>query len=503
MKIASAASMKALDGFAINSMGVDSCLLMENAARAVADAVCSRFEAEHTTVAVFCGVGNNGGDGVACARFLLERGYGVKAYLCGPREKMSADTCEMERRLMRAGGSLHPFVPGETEYDVQQADVIVDALFGTGLNKPLRAVSAAAVRVINTSRAFVVSCDVPSGIETDTGREMGDAVFADLTVTFTRMKPCHALEPGREHTGELQIVDIGIPDAAQSAAPTLGMLNTEEYVKDRLPVRRGDTHKSNYGKLFLLCGSRGYTGAAVLAARAALRSGAGLVSVGVPESVYPIVASKLDEAMVFPLPDDGEGKLSEAALKPILERLSASTACLIGPGLGRSAAVDSVVCKVVSSSRVPLVIDADGINAVSAHIDILRGASCPVVLTPHDVEFARLGGDLINQDRITAVKELSKELGATVLLKGHTTLISSGTQLRFNMTGNPGMATGGSGDVLAGIIVSLIGQRLPAYDAACVGAWLHGTAGDLCAAEIGQYGMLPSDLIEMLPRLLP
>ncbi len=503
VKIANAASMKALDGFAINSMGVDSCLLMENAARAVADAVCSRFQPDNTTVAVFCGVGNNGGDGVACARFLLERGYQVKAYLCGPAEKMSADTREMERRLIRAGGCLELFINGETEYAVAQVDVIVDALFGTGLNKPLRAISAAAVRAINTSKAYVISCDVPSGIETDTGREMGDAVFADLTVTFTRMKPCHALEPGREHTGELQIVDIGIPEAAQSASPTIGMLNTEQYVRDRLPIRKGNTHKSNYGKLLLLCGSRGFTGAAALAARAALRSGAGLVSVGVPESVYPIVAAKLDEAMVFPLPDDGTGRLSIEAIEPVLERLSTCTACLIGPGLGRSPAIEELVCTVVSASRVPLVIDADGINALSRHMDILRGASCPVVLTPHDVEFARLDGDLINQDRITAVKELSRELNATVLLKGHTTLISSGTQLRFNMTGNPGMATGGSGDVLAGIIVSLIGQRLPVFDAACVGAWLHGSAGDLCAAEIGQYGMLPSDLIDMLPRLLP
>lgn len=503
MKIANAAAMKALDGYAINSMGVDSCLLMENAARSIADAVSSRFEPGVTTVCVFCGVGNNGGDGAACARILLERGFCVKAYLCGPREKMTADTREMERRLIEAGGKLERFDSGETVHTAAKADVIVDALFGTGLNKQLRAVSIEAVRAINASKAFVISCDVPSGIETDSGRELGEAVFADLTVTFTRMKPCHVLEPGREHTGELLVADIGIPEQAQSASPVLGMLNSEEYVRARLPIRKGNSHKSDYGKLLLLCGSRGFTGAAALAARAALRTGAGLVWVGVPESVYPIVAAKLDEAMVFPLPDDGEGRLSADAFEPVLERLSNCTACLIGPGLGRSAAVDSVIREVVLASRVPLVIDADGINALSAHRDILRGASCPIVLTPHDVEFARLGGDLINQDRIAAVKQLSRELGATVLLKGHTTLISAGTQLRVNLTGNPGMATGGSGDVLAGIIVSLLGQRLTVFDAACVGAWLHGSAGDLCAAEIGQYGMLPSDLIETLPRLLP
>lgn len=501
MKISTAAAMKAMDGYAIHTLGIDSCFLMENAAGAVAEEVCARF-APQSCVVVLCGAGNNGGDGVACARLLLQRGYLVTAYLCGSREKMTDDTREMERRLIGVGGTLEVFDEESAKKTIRTADVIVDALFGTGLNKPPRAETAAAIRLANDSAGFVVSCDVPSGVETDTGKELSEAIRADLTVTFSRMKPCHLLEPGRTCTGELVVADIGIPAEAESAQSALGELITKAYVDRLIPIRAGDTHKSYYGKLFLICGSRGFTGAAALAARAALRTGAGLVSLGVPESVYPILAAKLDEAMVFPLPDDGQGRLSEAAIEPILARLQTCTACLIGPGLGRSEALDKLVCRVVAASSVPMVIDADGINALSAHRDVLRGAACPIVLTPHDGEFVRLGGDL-SDGRVKACCSLSRDLNATVLLKGHTTLIAGEEGLLFNMTGNPGMATGGSGDVLAGVIVSLLGQHLSALHAAAAGAWLHGTAGDLCAAEIGQYGMLPSDLIDRLPRLLP
>ena len=273
-----------------------------------------------------------------------------------------------------------------------------------------------------------------------------------------------------------------------------------ETVLSLLPDRDPWAHKGCFGKILLLCGSRGFTGAAALAARAALRTGAGLVFLGVPESIYEIEAVKLDEPIVFPLPEE-DGKLSAAAIPQILHRLPQMDAVLIGPGLGQSDGVFAVVNAVLEHFSGPVVVDADGINVLSTHRDLLRERVSPTIVTPHDVEFARLGG-VITEDRASSAAAAARDLGAIVLLKGHRTVISDGAECYCNRTGNPGMAVGGSGDVLSGIIVSLLGQGLSPIVAAACGAWLHGAAGDLCAKDLGQYGMLPSDMVEALPRLL-
>ena len=267
-----------------------------------------------------------------------------------------------------------------------------------------------------------------------------------------------------------------------------------------LPDRDPFAHKGTFGKILLLCGSRGYTGAAALSARGALRCGAGLVFLGVPESIYAIEAMKLDEPVVFPLPDR-EGTLSPEAVPEILERLKKADAVLVGPGLGQSKGAFAAVKWVLEGFKGPVVVDADGINNLSRHKDILRSRQAPTILTPHDGEFARIGG-VIGENRAESAADLARDLGCIVLLKGHETVITDGETCYVNHTGNPGMAVGGSGDVLAGMIVSLLGQGLEPLEAAACGAWLHGAAGDLCAAEKGQYGMLPSDMVETLPRLL-
>lgn len=267
-----------------------------------------------------------------------------------------------------------------------------------------------------------------------------------------------------------------------------------------LPDRNPWGHKGNFGKLLLLCGSRGYTGAAFFAAMGALRSGAGLVFLGVPESIYGIEAVKLNEPVIFPLPDAG-GRLSADAVPEILTRLPQMDAVLVGPGLGQSEGTLAVVRAVLEKAECPVVVDADGINVLSAHRDLLRGRKSPTILTPHDGEFARLGG-VIGEDRMAAAAALAEELGCVVLLKGHETCITDGTDGYLNPTGNPGMAVGGSGDVLAGVITALLGAGLPPLEAAACGAWLHGAAGDRCAAELGQYGMLPTDMLSALPRLM-
>ena len=273
-----------------------------------------------------------------------------------------------------------------------------------------------------------------------------------------------------------------------------------ELVLSLLPDRNPWGHKGNFGKLLLLCGSRGYTGAAFFAAMGALRSGAGLVFLGVPESIYGIEAVKLNEPVIFPLPDAG-GRLSADAVPEILTRFPQMDAVLVGPGLGQSEGTLAVVRAVLEKAECPVVVDADGINVLSAHRDLLRGRKSPTVLTPHDGEFARLGG-VIGEDRMSAAAALAEELGCVALLKGHETCITDGTDGYLNPTGNPGMAVGGSGDVLAGVITALLGAGLPPLEAAACGAWLHGAAGDRCAAELGQYGMLPTDMLSALPRLM-
>ena len=274
-----------------------------------------------------------------------------------------------------------------------------------------------------------------------------------------------------------------------------------QKVLDLLPERNSYAHKGNFGKVLLLCGSVGYTGAAYLAAMGALRSGAGLVYLGVPESIYGIEATKLNEAIVFPLPEE-DGKLCAKALPKIMELLPKMDAVLIGCGMGLSQGTLEVLSAILESAECPVVVDADGINLLSKHKSLLRGRKGSTVLTPHDGEFARLMGKMPSEDRTSAAADAANEMGCVMLLKGHETRISDGTVCYRNRTGNPGMAVGGSGDLLAGIIVSLIGQGMSAITATAVAAWLHGAAGDRCAQELGQYGMLPTDMLLALPRLM-
>ena len=273
-------------------------------------------------------------------------------------------------------------------------------------------------------------------------------------------------------------------------------------LRKAFPVRKSDTHKGDYGRVLLICGCTEYTGAPVLAARAAQRSGSGLIYLAVPEKIHSIVASKLDFAIVIPLPCDTEGRFSTAALPRLLELLRRMDACLMGPGLGRSFELDQLVSAIISNCEVPLVLDADGLNAVSLHMDVLREAACPIVLTPHEGEFSRLTKDLC-PDRVAGAMMLSSDTKCLVLRKGHETIITDGSKIYVNRTGNPGMAAGGSGDVLAGILVSILGRGIDPLDATAAAAWLHGAAGDVCAGKMGEYAMGPSDLIEALQELLP
>lgn len=276
------------------------------------------------------------------------------------------------------------------------------------------------------------------------------------------------------------------------------VFTSEALLDSLLPKRNPNAHKGDFGRVLIVAGSVGYTGAPVLAANAALRSGAGLIFTGVPEAVYPIIAQKLDEPMVFPLSCDEDGRLNTRAVPELVRRLENCDACLVGPGLGRSPAILDVVSAVLTHAKCPVILDADGINCLEGNIDVLGQASCPVILTPHDGEFRRLGGDPSPAARYESAKNLARTWGVTVLLKGHRTLIVSPEKSYLNATGNPGMATGGSGDVLAGILLALLGQGAAPTEAAAAAAWLHGAVGDYCAEAWGERGMTPTDMISNL-----
>ena len=488
MRLTTAEMMRAADWRAIGEYGVPSIHLMEAASRAVAEAAKDCLSAGGTA-AVFCGSGNNGGDGVGAAVELLRAGYSVRVFLVGERAHATPDWREMERRLNALGGAVEVFnkgveIPPGTE-------VIVDAIFGVGLNKPVAGKALEAIGLINAAPVPVVAADIPSGIETDTGRVLGAAVRADVTVTFSLAKIGHFAEPGCIYRGRLEIADIGIPKEILAACETgVSAVRDEEI---RLPKRNPLSHKGDYGKLLILGGSVGYTGAPTLCARAAVRAGAGLVYLGVPAPIYEITAVKNDEAMPFPLAPGGG----------VPERLRDCDVCAVGCGMGRGAEVFALVRALLESSaaRKPLVLDADALNALAGRLELLDAYKGTAVLTPHEGEFLRLGGELTG-DRIADARRFAAAHGCVLLLKGHRCVAAFPDGEAFVAAhGNPGMAKGGSGDALTGVLAAMLGQfPFDPKRAVCAAMTLHALAGDLCRDKYGEYAMTATDLIEMLPE---
>ena len=488
MKLSSSAQMREIDRHIIEDLGVPGSVLMAAAAKHVAMAALELLP-EGGRAAVVCGTGNNGGDGIGAAAHLLEHGVTVRTFLVGPEEKLTPDSQVMLDQLRALGGKLEIFgKAADVEQYLAGCDVIIDALFGTGLHRDLCGDALAAVGMINNSPARTVSADIASGVCADIGRVLGGAVDADMTVTFSLAKPGHFVEPGCIHRGTLRVCDIGIPaDIIEAAAPYAHVVMPEDI---SLPRRRPDTHKGDYGRCLIIAGSVGYTGAAALSARAATRMGAGLVSVGVPEEIYEIMAAKLDEEMPFPI----------HSVPDLLRRANECDACLIGPGLGRRPEVAELVRAALRTVKTPVILDADGINAIAENIDVLDEAACPLILTPHPGEFARLGGDLSSGDRLGAAREFAQKRGCILVLKGHRTITAMPDGSAYiNTTGGPAMAKGGSGDVLAGMITALVGQKFPIKDAVLAAVYLHGLAGDMCADEYGEYSVTAGDIIRRLP----
>jgi ADP-dependent NAD(P)H-hydrate dehydratase / NAD(P)H-hydrate epimerase len=464
---------------------------------------------------VLCGKGNNGGDGFVVARRLLDLGPTV--YLVGTRADVRGDARLHLGVFERSGGAIEELASAADWESRREralgADLIVDALLGTGLNQqPSGLVGQVIADLASSARQRsrpLVAVDIPSGIASDTGELAWATVEATLTVTFAAPKYGHVLPPACDRVGELMVTDIGIPRSLLETAE-LWLLERNDAARVYTP-RRPDAHKGGFGHVLVVAGSVGKTGAAILSGSAALRAGAGLVTVATPAPALPMVAAGPPELMTEALPTGSAGTLQSEAISRALTLAEKRDAMVLGPGLGQGAETREFVRQVVRRSSVPLIVDADGLNALAASPRVPAGLDAlrrdrPTVLTPHPGEMARLVGHdtkEVQRRRLEMARALALETGAVVVLKGHRTLVADGSgRTAVNPTGNPGMATGGTGDVLSGMIGALLARGIDAWTAATAAVFLHGTAGDRAAARRGQEGMIAGDLIEALPETL-
>ncbi len=479
-----AEGMRALDRHTIEDLGVPGEVLMESAGRAVVDAV---LDLQPRRVHLVCGPGNNGGDGWVAARHLKALGVDVRVEQVGePR-----GDCAAQRARALAFGVV--------EGDAEGADVVVDAIFGTGLDRAVEGPPARAIERINARRLPVVAVDLPSGLDTDTGAVHGVAVLASCTVTFGLPKLGLALEPGRSRAGEIRVARIGIADEAAGVAPAAELWSRAEAGR-RLPSRPAAGHKGSFGHVLVVAGSEGKTGAAALAGRAAARAGAGLVTIACPAGINDILEEKCTEAMTAPVADTGARGLAAEAEDALLALAATRDVVALGPGIGREPETEALVRALCKRLDKPLVLDADGLNAFEGRVEELRAT----VITPHPGEAARLLGEdaaAIQRDRVGAARRLADACGAVVLLKGAATVVvAPGARPLVNPSGGPALASGGTGDVLTGVVAALLAQGVGARDAAAGAAFLHGFAADRIAPH--GVGLLAGDLADALPEAL-
>jgi NAD(P)H-hydrate epimerase len=498
MKVATSEEMQDIDRRTIEGYGIPGLVLMERAGVAVAVRIRELFGKRK--VIVLSGSGNNGGDGIVAARELYNSGFNVQVLMAGGRKKMSPD-CKRQFDIAKKMGIPMAFRSSVESRDLH-GSVVVDAIFGTGLSKRIKSPIADTISSVNDSGQPVVSVDIPSGVSADTGQVLGTAIMATHTVTFGLPKRGHLLHPGAGHTGGLFVEDIGFPRTLFNEI-RCGLPSGEDMAL-LVPGREAYSHKRDYGHVLLLAGSKGKTGAALMAARAALRAGAGLVTIGAPEQLGTPYQSSVTEEMFLPLPDSGEGALSAGALDVILEFMDKQADILaMGPGLGRAGETVRLLHELLANSTAPMVIDADAINALAGRASLLKRVKGPVIITPHPGEFSRIAGmgiKEIEQDRVEAASGFSQKSGVHVILKGAPTVIAEpGGEVFINPTGNPGMATAGTGDVLTGMVASFLGQGLSPTEASILAVYMHGLAGDMAASELGQHSVLASDITDALP----
>lgn len=507
MKLVTAKEMKALDVQAQNDYAMPGILLMDNAAQAVAEAVHEALTAlEGERVVIFCGGGNNGGDGLGAARWLQSYGVSVRAFVVGAALDAVQGDAAMELAMFtKAGGRVEALSTEDdwvlAELAASKADVLVDALLGTGFHGELEGDVLRACELLNKSEKYILAVDVPTGVNADNGAVSENAVRADHTVTMALVKTGLLLYPGREYCGDIELADISMPVKLVEEYQSDKYRLTDEIVRELLPLRKANAHKGDAGRVVICAGSPGYTGAAALASDAAVKAGAGLVSLYTPLSSRDVLAIKLTEVMVHGLLERMPGILGGGAASDVASSAEAADVLAIGPGLGTSESTQEAVRTILQKITTPVVIDADALTALAGHTEILAAMQAQKVLTPHPGEMARLTGleiAEIEADRINVAKKYAEQWQAIVVLKGAPTVIGcpNGT-VYVNSTGNSSLATGGSGDVLTGIIAGLAAQEISLQEAAICGVYLHGLAAELTGIDIG---LAAGELAALLPQ---
>lgn len=509
MDLVTAAEMQAMDRQTIEVYGIPGRVLMENAGRGAAQFLLARFAVPlaRKTAAVIAGRGNNGGDGFVIARCLAQRGIRVNVYLLAQSSRVKGDAAANLALLAPLDVKVIEMADEKAfaahKHALARENLWVDAILGTGLKSDVSGFFKTVIDFINSLNKPVLAVDIASGLNSDTGRPCGTCIRATATATFGFAKTGHWLYPGAEYTGQIEVIDIGIPRyIAQNINPRQHLLTSDD-VQACFKPRARDAHKGTTGHLLVVAGSAGKTGAAAMTAMAAMRAGAGLVTLAVPESLQAILATRLLEVMTAPLPEDRPGIPAAAAVDAVGRLLPGKQCLAIGPGLGQHPSAGDFVRHLVAQSKLPIVIDADGLNNLAGHLDILKNLEAPVVLTPHPGEMARLmqtTAAAVQQDRIKCARDLATGCDVHVVLKGAATVIAHPDGRVFiNPTGNPGMASGGMGDVLTGIIAGLMTQGLTPRQAAHAGVYLHGAAADVLAESIGPFGFLAGEVMHAIP----
>lgn len=498
-----ASQMREVDRSASEKGGIPSIVLMENAAVSCVRELQKDFGLTKKSAAIFCGKGNNGGDGFAIARHLYNLGANVCVYLvCG--NEFAGDAAINFDIIKKMNIPVEAITDTESlEYIIKSHDIIIDAIFGTGIHGAVRGIAYDVIEAINENAEYVLSVDIPSGVDSDSGAICGVCVKADKTVTFAAYKIGMLMFPASDYVGETVVADISIPRYIIEDQNLAVNVTDDKFVRENFPKRTNNSQKGDYGKVLIIAGSEGMTGAAYLAAQTAVLAGSGLVFLTVPRSVNAVLEVKTTEAMTIPV-DSEDGHLSACAIDEILKRSDGADAVLIGPGLGRSDDIRKILAALLEYSKAPVVIDADGINAAAKDMEMLSKSSCSLVFTPHAVEMSRLTGldrEYIEENRLLASREFAEEYGAAVILKGHRTVVTAPDGVQYiNTTGNSGLATGGSGDVLAGLTVSLIARGVDETTAAAIAVYIHGRAGDIAAARLGEDSVTASSVMEAIPQ---
>ncbi len=511
MRLVTASQMRDMDSMTINEAGIPGVVLMENAARSAAKVFLEHFNPiDGSSIVILCGKGNNGGDGYVMARYLHEKGMNVTVGITGEKSAISGDALVNLKIIEKLGLKIFEITDDESlqgfKDNLINCSYMVDGLLGTGLNSPVRGLYKKIIDIVNMSGKPVMSIDIPSGLNADTGQKMGTAVKADLTVTFGFPKPGQLVYPGAGLVGRLINIDIGIPGTvSRRFESSHRLIEPEDFISDICRDKR-DAHKGSRGHLLVLAGSTGKTGAAALTALGALRTGAGLVTVGVPKSLNPVMECKLTEAMTVPLPETEDGSLSLNAGDDIVRLLSGKTALAIGPGLSTHPETVELVTNIIKDCELPMVIDADALNALSLSSGSLELLDGKKILTPHPGEMGRLMGmesREIQADRLKISCEFAKKYGCNLVLKGARTVIADPAGVLYiNPTGNPALATGGTGDVLTGIISGLLARGVSEVKAAAAGVYLQGLAADYIAEQNGESGLIASDLPDVIPFIM-